>query len=216
MQNATKGTSTSMRASASGFALWGGWGLILAGMLWMMTYLAGVMAGKLIDPNYFDGSATMWLGMIANEAAQICLGTGLLLLSVRLWRRAKVLASGAIGLETMALITHLINITQLSSLFGGGMLPRVMAGMTTITLFVGMTLLAIAILRTRALPGFPAVMLLLIGVLTVPLIILGFLLGRFVPAYLFSDLPLALAAALLIWTGIGVLRRGRERAFLNI
>jgi hypothetical protein len=135
---------------------------------------------------------------------------------VRLWRRAKVLASGAIGLETMALITHLINITQLSSLFGGGMLPRVMAGMTTITLFVGMTLLAIAILRTRALPGFPAVMLLLIGVLTVPLIILGFLLGRFVPAYLFSDLPLALAAALLMWTGIGVLRRGRERAFLNI
>ena len=82
MQNATKGTSTSMRASASGFAVWGGWGLTLAGMLWMMTYLAGVMAGKLIDPNYFDGSATMWLGMIANEAAQICLGTGLLLLSV--------------------------------------------------------------------------------------------------------------------------------------
>jgi hypothetical protein len=210
MQKVKKREDISLVEPASGFTRWGGRALVLAGVLWIVTYLAGVLARKLIDPDYFDGSALMWMGMIASEAAQLCLGVGLVMLGTRLWTRAKVLAFGGIVLETIALVTLLINLALFPNLLNGAIFPRELSAVTTVALFAGMALLGIATLRTRALPGFAALVLLL-----VPLIFLAFPLGSVLPNYLVSDLPLALAAFLLMLIGFVVLRRWRERAFPN-
>ena len=210
MQKVTERKNASLAKPASGWTRWGGRALVLAGGLWILTYLAGVASRRLIDPDYFDGSALMWIGMIANEAAQICLGAGLIILGTRLWMRAKVLASGGIVLETISLVTLFIDFTLFPSLLNGAILPRELSAVTTVTLFAGMVLLGIATLRTRAVPGIAALLLLLVGVLTVPLIFLAFPLGSVVPNYLVSDLPLVLAAVLLILIGVMVRRRWRE------
>lgn len=215
MQKVKKREDTSFVEPASGFTRWGGRSLVLAGVLWIVTYLAGVLARKLIDPDYFDGSALMWIGMIASEAAQLCLGVGLITLGIQLWVRAKVLAFWEIVLETIALVTLLINLALFPNLLNGAIFPRELSAITTVALFAGMALLGIATLRTRALPGFAALVLLLVGMLTVPLIFLAFPLGSVLPNYLVSDLPLALAAFLLMLIGFVVLRRWRERAFPN-
>lgn len=175
----------------------------------MITYLAGVLDRRLIDPDFFDGSALMWIGMIASEVAQFCLGTGLIVLGTRLWTHAKRLAAAGMALETIALVTLLIDLILFPSLLKGALLPRELSAATTVALFAGMALLGIASVRTRALPGIAA-LLLLVGVLTVPLILLAFPLGSVAPNYLVSDLPLVLAAVLLILVGIGVQRRWRE------
>jgi hypothetical protein len=206
MQKVKEKEDNSLGGPVSGFTRWGGRALILAGVLWIATYLTGVVDGRLIDPDYFDGSALMWLGMIASEAAQICLGAGLVTLGIRLWARAKVLASVGIVLEAIALIALLIGLILLPSLLKGAILPRELSAVTTIALFAGMVLLGSATLLTRALPGFTALVLLLVGILTVPLILLAFQLK----SYLVSDLPLALAALLLVLIGFAVLRRWRE------
>lgn len=212
MQKVKEKEDNSLGGPVSGFTRWGGQALILAGVLWIVTYLTGVVAGRLIDPDYFDGSALMWLGMIASEAAQICLGAGLIMLGIRLWTQAKVLASVGIVLEAIALIALLIGLILFPSLLTGAILPRELSAVTTIALFAGMVLLGIATLRTRALPGFTALVLLLVGIFTVPLILLAFQLR----SYLVSDLPLALAALLLLLIGFAVLRRWREQAFSNV
>jgi hypothetical protein len=216
MQKVKKREDISLVEPASGFTRWGGWALVLAGVLWIVTYLAGVLARKLIDPDYFDGSALMWIGMIASEAAQLCLGVGMIALGTRLWTRAKVLAFGGIVLETIALVTLLINLALFPNLLKGAIFPRELSAITTVALFAGMALLGIATLRTRALPSFAALVLLLVGMLTVPLIFLAFPLGSVLPNYLVSDLPLALAAFLLMLIGFVVLRRWRERAFPHV
>jgi hypothetical protein len=212
MQKVKEKEDHSLGGPVSGFTRWGGRALILAGVLWIVTYLTGVVTGRLIDPDYFDGSALMWLGMIASEAAQICLGAGLVTLGIRLWTRAKVLASVGIVLEAIALIALLIGLILFPSLLKGAILPRELSAVTTIALFAGMVSLGIATLRTRALPGFTALVLLLVGILTVPLILLAFQLR----SSLVSDLPLALAALLLVLIGFAVLRRWREWAFSNV
>lgn len=183
---------------------------MLAGGLWIITYLAGVADKRLIDPDYFDGSALMWIGMIANEAAQVCLGVGLIMLGTRLWTRAKVLASAGIALSTISLVTLFIGLALFPSLLQGAILPRELSAVTTVTLFAGMVLLGSATLRTRALPRIAAWLLLLVGVLTVPLIFLAFPLGSVAPNYLVSDLPLALVAVLLILIGNAVQRRWHQ------
>ncbi len=194
----------------SGWARWGGRALVLTGGLWMITYLAGVLDRRLIDPDFFDGSALMWIGIIASEVAQLCLGIGLIVLGTRLWTHAKRLAAAGMSLETIALVTLLIDLILFPSLLKGALLPRELSAATTVALFAGMVLLGIASVRTRALPGIAALVLLLVGVLTVPLILLAFPLGSVAPNYLVSDLPLVLAAVLLILVGIGVQRRWRE------
>ncbi len=104
MRNISERENTSLAEPASSWTRWGGRALVLAGGLWIITYLAGAMDRRLIDPDYFDGSTLMWIGMIASEVAQICLGISLIVLGARLWTRAKVLASGRIVLETIALV----------------------------------------------------------------------------------------------------------------
>lgn len=213
MQKVTEKEHAFPGEQSSNWTRWAGRALVLAGGLWIITYLAGVLDKRLIDPDFFDGSVVMWIGLIASEAAQLCLGVGLIVLGTRLWARARGLVSGGIVLETIALVALSIDLVLFPSLFEGALLPRELSAVTTITLFAGMTLLGIAILRTRALPGFAALLLLLVGVLTVPLIFLAFPLGNVVPRYLVSDLPLVLAALLLILIGVMVLHRWEERAF---
>lgn len=159
----------SLTEHASGWARWGGYALVLAGGLWIITYVAGVADRKRIDPDYFDGSALMWVGMIANEAAQICLGAGLIMLGRQMWTRTKVLVSGGIVLSTISLVTLFIGLALFPSLLQGAMLPRELSAVTTVTLFAGMVLMGIATLHTRALPRIAEWLLLLVGALTVPL-----------------------------------------------
>jgi hypothetical protein len=210
MQNISERENTSLAEPTSGWTRWGGRALVLAGGLWIITYLAGAVDRRLIDPDYFDGSALMWIGMVASEAAQICLGVGLIVLSTRLWTRAKGLATVGMVLEAIALVTLLIDLALFPSLLNGAILPRELSAVTTVALFAGMVLLGIATLHAGALPVFAALLLLLVGVLTVPLIFLAFPLGNVLPNYLVSDLPLVLAAILLILVGISVGRRWRE------
>lgn len=207
MQKVTERANVAPGEPASGWTRWGGRALVLAGGLWIITYLTGVLDRRLIDPDFFDWSVFMWIGIIASEAAQLCLGVGLIVLGTQLWTRAKGLASGGIVLETIAIVTLIVDLILFPSLLNGVLLPRELSAVTTIALFAGMTLLGIATLRAKALPGFAALLLLLVGVLTVPLILLAFPLGSVLPNYLVSDLPLVLAAVLLILIGVVVLRR---------
>lgn len=180
---------------------WGGLALMLGGLLWVMTYAAGIAAGKLIDPDYFDSSLLMWIGMIASEAAHLILAAGLLALGIRLLTRSKWLARGETLLAASSLIIGLIGLILFPSLLKGAILPRMLAAIVEITLFASMTLLGIATLQTRTLPGFAALVLLLVGIFTVPLIFVAFPLGTILPNYLISDLPLAIAALLLMVVG---------------
>src|SRR5258708_30412869 len=99
----------------SGWARWGGRALVLTGGLWMITHLAGVLDGRLIDPDFFDGSALMWIGMIASEVAQLCLGTGLIVLGTRLWTHAKRLAAAGLALWTTTPLSPTLAFVPFSS-----------------------------------------------------------------------------------------------------
>lgn len=215
MQKVTERTNVLPEKPTSSWIRWGGRALVLTGGLWIITYLAGVLDRKLIDPDFFDWSALMWIGMTASEIAQISLGVGLVMLGTRLWTRTKGLATAGLVLEMLALVTLFIALALFPSLLNGALLPRELSAVTTVALFAGMALLGIATLRTRALPTFAALLLLLVGVLTVPLIFLAFPLGNILPNYLVSDLPLVFAAILLIFVGALVPSRWREPGFSN-
>jgi len=186
---------------ASALVRWGGLALILGGLLWIITYIAGIAAGKLIDPDYFDGSLLMWIGMIASEAAHLILSTGLIALGMHLRAHSKWLASAGLVLAVISFIVGLAGLILFPSLLKGAILPRMLAAVVEITLFASATLLSITMLRVRALPRWAALVLLLVGILTVPLIFVAFPLGAVLPNYLVSDLPLALAAVGLVVGG---------------
>src|SRR5260370_37340452 len=102
----------------------------------------------------------MWIGMIASEVAQLCLGTGLIVLGTRLWTHAKRLAAAGMGLEAIALVTLLLDLIPFSSLLKGGLLPPELLAATTGAPFVGMAPLGGGSGRTRALPRVAALVVL--------------------------------------------------------
>ena len=200
-------SSPSMRKvvqSSSPLTRWGGLALILGGLLWIVSYGTGLVDGKTIDPNAAQSLSPLeWIGGIAFSGALLFLGIGLAVLGARLQTRSKRLAF-------IPITAGLINLVLLTGIFSGIRVLGLLAGIGVVSTFASATLLGIATLRTQALPRWTAIILLVTGLVTFPVILLTIPLSVVVPDYVIGDLPFALSAALFLVVGSQLLRARRE------
>jgi hypothetical protein len=196
--------------SSSPLVRWGGFTLILGGLLWIVSYGAGLVNGKTIDPLIQNLSLLEWIGGIAFSGALLFLGIGLAALSARLQERAKRLALVGMLLAFIPITAGLINLVLLTGIFKGIRVLVLLAGIGVVSTFASATLLGIATLRTKALPRWTALILLVTGLVTFPVILLTIPLSAVVPDSIIGDLPFALSAALFLVVGSQVLRAWNE------
>jgi hypothetical protein len=196
--------------SSSPLVRWGGFTLILGGLLWIVSYGAGLVNGKTIDPLIQNLSPLEWIGGIAFSGALLFLGIGLAALSARLQERAKRLALVGMLLAFIPITAGLINLVLLTGIFKGIRVLVLLAGIGVVSTFASATLLGIATLRTKALPRWTALILLVTGLVTFPVILLTIPLSAVVPDSIIGDLPFALSAALFLVVGSQVLRAWNE------
>src|SRR5258706_7076455 len=113
-------------------------------------------------------------------------------------------------LAFVPITARLINLVLLTGFFSGIRVLVLLAGIGVVSTFASATLLGIATLRTRSLPRWTALMLLVAGLVTFPVILLTIPLSAFVPDYVIGDLPFALSADLFLVVGSQLLRANRD------
>src|SRR5579884_999675 len=104
--------------SSSPIMRWGGLALIVGGLLWIVSYGAGLVNGKTIDPNAAQSLSPLeWISGIAFSGALLFLGIGLAALSARLQERAKRLPLVGMLLAFIPITAGLINLVLLTGIF---------------------------------------------------------------------------------------------------
>jgi hypothetical protein len=196
--------------SSSFLVRWGGLALIVGGLLWIASYGTGLVNGRTIDPHIQNLSPLEWISGITFSGAFLFLGIGLAALGARLQQRSKPLALVGTLLAFLPITAGLVNLVLLTGLFRGIRVIGLLAGIGVVCTFASATLLGIATLHTRSLPRWTALILLVTGLVTFPVILLTIPLSAFVPDYITGDLPFALSAALFLVVGSQMLRAWHE------
>jgi hypothetical protein len=190
-----------------------GWlGLMVGGLLWIVMYITEVTSGRLLSPA--DPSSLVKFGFLAFPVAFLFLGAGLIALGAKLRRRSRRLAWAGLLVAVIPIATTLISVVLRAGILGAGAagLVGLVATVGVISVFTSTTLISIAMLRTKALPGWTAIVLLLTGILTFPLILVTIPLSAITPDYITGDLPFALAGAMFLMVGFVAMKTWRESA----
>lgn len=182
---------------------WEGLAAMMGGLLWVVAYGLSVPLGRESGGARADAGAS-WLGwsyFATFTAAALALGTGLVGLHVRLWRR-RVTSLVGLLLAAVTLVSAGINTVLLAGLRGPVRFDYDRGGHGVMATCVSAALLGIATRRERALPRGGSAGLLATGVLTVVLLIAAMFSSLVpLPAYVLDDLPFALAGAAWIILG---------------
>jgi hypothetical protein len=145
-------------------------------------------------------------GLLLFSGALICLGVALTLLGAWLRRSSPWLATTGTGFAVLATIPVAMNILFATNLFGLQFMPPLMA-IGVLGTSGSATILAIALLRSHALPRRFGMLMLLVGAFTFPLVIvLGMLSGTLLPAYVSDEMPFAIVGIQWVMIGLGLVR----------
>lgn len=179
--------------------------LILGGLLWIIHYILQIIAGTIgIHAMSLEISFGFIEGILFSSAL-ICLNTGLIKLNFMLVAKSEGWAYAGLAFSIIAL-TGTIAGFLINVLAGGHV--GILGAIGVIGSCIGATLLAIGALRSKMLLLNHALLLLLIGIFTFPLIVI-LATPLSVPAYFTDGLPFAVSG--LAWLVFGVLYKEYEK-----
>lgn len=150
-------------------------GLIVGGLLWVATTIAsiivGMLTGKVTPFPDAHSPALVYIGMWLFPFAILPLGIGLLGLFARLEGHARGLGITGVVLTGMGVILGIGALMVLSTIFGtSNLLDSLFGGFGSFATIIGSGFLGWAALRARTLPLWVALILLIMGFVTVPFI----------------------------------------------
>lgn len=183
----------------SALPVWPSTAMILGGASWIVYYSMWIVSGVTTGEAPAFSTPFGLFVTILFLAALLGINSGLTGLGLELRKRSKGFGYAGLAFGVIALTCSLVSLLMV--VLGVNQVPGFLGGFGVMGSCISATLLAIAALRSKAMPRSKALLFLAVGMFTFPLIITINMMLPTLPTWMVDELPFAVSGATWIIFG---------------